>query len=197
MEGKNRAYIFFGRSGSGKGTQAKLLCEYLKKKTGRKSLYVETGEMFRKFKVGDNYSSKLTKDVMESGGLMPEFLPIWIWSDVLVKNYTGEENLILDGLSRRIDEAPVLDSALGFYRFSNPFVIYIDVPRERAFDMMKSRGRADDSDTYINERLDWFDKDVVPSINYFRNNIKYKFTPVDGTKTIEEVHQEIIEKINQ
>lgn len=196
MEGKNRAYIFFGRSGSGKGTQAKMLCDYLEEKTGRKSLYVETGEMFRKFKNEETYSSSLTKDVMEKGGLMPEFLPIWIWSDVLVKNYTGEENLILDGLSRRIDEAPVLDSALSFYRFNNPYVIYIDVPREKAFDMMKSRGRADDSDEYINERLDWFEDDVVPAINYFRNNFKYKFTPIDGTKSIEEVHKEILEKIS-
>lgn len=195
MEGKNRAYIFFGRSGSGKGTQAKLLCEYLEKETGRKSLYVETGARFREFKNGDTLSSKLTKEVMEHGGLMPEFLPIWIWSDVFVNQYTGEENLILDGLSRRADEAPILDSAMGFYKFSNPYVVYIDVPREKAFDMMKGRGRGDDTDEYINARLDWFDEDVVPAINYFKNHVRYNFISVNGAQSIEEVHAELVEKI--
>ena len=197
MEGKNRAYIFFGRSGSGKGTQAKLLSEYLEEKTGRKTIYVETGEMFRKFKVEDTYTSKLTKEVMEHGGLMPEFLPIWIWADMFVKNYTGEENLVLDGLSRRVDEAPILDSAMGFYKFSNPYVVYIDVSREKAFEMMKGRGRSDDTDEYINARLDWFDEDVVPAINYFSNHVKYNFLTINGSQTIEEVHNEVIDKISK
>jgi adenylate kinase len=195
MSDKNRAYIFFGRSGSGKGTQAKLLCDHLEEKTGRKSLYVETGARFREFMQGDSLSAHLTKEMLEQGGLMPEFLPIWLWSEVFVKNYTGEENLILDGLSRRLDEAPVLDSAMGFYKFSNPYVVYIDVSREKAFEMMKSRGRADDTDEYINERLDWFDEDVVPAVNYFKNNIKYNFISVNGEQGIDEVHKELVEKI--
>lgn len=195
MDAKNRAYIFFGRSGSGKGTQAELLSKYLEETSGRKTIYVETGQRFREFKNEDTYSSALTKQVMEHGGLMPEFLPIWIWADMFVHQYTGEENLVLDGLSRRIDEAPVLDSAMNFYKFSNPYVIYIDVTREKAFEMMKGRGRGDDTDKYITERLDWFDKDVVPAINYFRNNIKYRFLSINGEQSIEDVHKELITKI--
>jgi len=60
-----QAFIFFGRSGSGKGTQAKLLVEALKEKTGREVLYVETGQRFREFKTGETLSSELTKEVIE------------------------------------------------------------------------------------------------------------------------------------
>ena len=197
MEGKNRAYIFFGRSGSGKGTQAKMLCEYLENKTGRKSLYVETGARFREFIKEDNYAAARTREVLAQGGLMPEFMPIWIWSDVFVNSYTGEENVILDGLARRVEEAPVLDSALGFLNFSNPYVVYINVSREKAFDMMKSRGRADDTDEYINERLDWFEEEVIPSVNHFKNNIKYNFLNINGEQSIEDVHKELVEKIEK
>jgi adenylate kinase len=158
-------------------------------------LYVETGERFREFKGGDSLTSRLTKEVMEHGGLMPEFLPVWIWADFLVKNFTGEENLVLDGLSRRVDEAPVLHSALKFYGFKKPIVVYMNVSRERAFAMMKGRGRKDDTDEYINRRLDWFDRDVMPAIEYFKHHPEYTFLDIDGGGTIEEVHRELISKI--
>src|SRR3989338_9488598 len=128
---KPKAFLIFGRSGSGKGTQANLLKEYLEKETKKKVLYIETGERFREFKNGDSLSSRLAKDIIEHGRLMPEFLPIWIWADFLVKNFTGEEYIITDGLSRRADEAPVLDSAMKFYGIE-PFVICINVSREKA-----------------------------------------------------------------
>ncbi|HEC30731.1 MAG TPA: hypothetical protein ENI66_01815 [Candidatus Yonathbacteria bacterium] len=192
-----QAFIFFGRSGSGKGTQAKLLIKYLEENTQRKVLYIETGERFREFKVGESFSSKLTKEVMEHGGLMPEFLPVWIWSDFLIKNFTGDEHLVLDGLSRRVDEAPVLASALEFYKFNNPVVIHMNVSRERAFEMLKGRGRKDDTDEYINKRLDWFETKVMPSIEYFKDHSGYVFLDINGGGSIEEVHKELIEKISK
>jgi len=190
-----QAFIFFGRSGSGKGTQAKLLIEYLKGHNGRPVLYVETGQRFREFKNGPTLSSKLTKEVMEHGGLMPEFLPVWIWADYLVNNFTGEEHLVLDGLSRRVDEAPVLDSALKFYKFKNPIVVHMNVSRERAFEMLKGRGRKDDTDEYINNRLDWFEKDVLPAIEYFKEKPEYTFLDIDGGGTIEEIHKELVKRV--
>ncbi len=194
---KPQAFIFFGRSGSGKGTQAKLLIKYLEDSTEHKVLYIETGERFREFKVGESLSSKLTKEIMEHGGLMPEFLPVWIWSDFLIKNFTGDEHLVLDGLSRRVDEAPVLASALEFYKFDRPVVIHMNVSRERAFEMLKGRGRKDDTDEYINRRLDWFETNVVPSIEYFKDHPGYVFLDINGGGSIEEVHKDLIEKISR
>jgi len=191
-----RTFIFFGRSGSGKGTQAHLLADYLEKESDTKALYIETGARFREFKTGDSLSSKLAKEIIEHGDLMPEFLPIWIWSEILVKNYTGKEHLILDGLSRRLDEAPVLDSAMHFYKIKDPYVLYLNISRERARDLMKGRGRNDDTDEYIEHRLDWFEKDVVPAIEYFKENKYYKFIEINGQQSIEDVHKEIIEKIS-
>lgn len=192
---KPHAFVFFGRSGSGKGTQAHLLNTYLEEHTGRDVLYVETGKKFREFMEGEGLTSKLTKDIISDGGLMPEFLPIWIWSEYIVKNFTGNEHLVLDGVSRRVEEAPILDSALRFYKFEKPHIIYINVSRERAFEMMKGRGRADDTDEYIKSRLDWFDSEVMPAIDYFRNSNYYNFVDVNGGQSIEEVHKEVVEKV--
>lgn len=189
-------FIFFGRSGCGKGTQAKLLTKYLDETTDRKTLYVETGARFREFADdANNFTSSLTREVMAEGKLMPEFLPIWVWADALVRGFTGEEHLVLDGLSRRAHEAPILHAALSFYKREHPFVVYINVSRERAFDMLKKRGRGDDTDDSINRRLDWFDENVLPAIKYFQNNSYFQFIEINGEQTIEEVHAELMGKI--
>src|SRR3989344_224077 len=191
-----QTFVFFGRSGSGKGTQARLLVEYLEKETPHKALYIETGARFREFtEKNNNFTSELTREVMEHGRLMPEFLPVWVWADTLINQFTGNELLVLDGLSRRAHEAPVLHSALAFYKRENPHIIYLNISHKRAFDMLKSRGRADDTDENINRRLSWFDDHVVPAINYFKNHDYFKFHEIDGSGPIEEVHDTVIRAI--
>lgn len=189
-----QTFIFFGQSGSGKGTQARLLLDYLQKNSDRKALYVETGAKMRELAARDTFTSKLVQDVMNKGGLMPEFIPVWLWTGFFIENYSGEEHLVLDGLSRRLHEAPILDSAFDFYDIKNPIVLYLNMSRNRAFQLMKGRGRADDTDEYINNRLDWFEENVVPASNYFRGNSRYTFVEIDGEQGIEEVHREIVSK---
>ena len=189
-------FIFFGPSGSGKGTQAKLLIEYLKEHYGdHKSIYIETGERFREFAKRNNHTSELVNQVLGSGGLLPAFLPIWIWTDFLVDNYTGNEHLVLDGLSRQPHEAPILDSAIKFYAIAKPIVIAINLSREEAAKRLKGRGRGDDTGADILKRLDWYDGNVIPAIQFFRDNSRYTFVDVDGSGTIEEVSKQIFAKV--
>lgn len=190
-----QTFIFFGPSGSGKGTQAKLLIEELKKKdSGKNILYIETGQKFREFASEASLTSKLVREIIGSGGLIPEFLPIWIWTEYFVRHVSGNEHMILDGLSRRADEAPVLDSAMKFYKRENPFVISIELPREVAAQRLRDRKRADDTNLDIEKRLNWYEENVIPAINYFRKNPYYKFIEVNGERSIEEVQKEILER---
>jgi len=191
---KSGAFVFFGKSGSGKGTQAKLLIDYLKKE-GRKVVYIGTGAGFREFVDGDSYTSKLTKKVLDEGGLLPPFLPIWFWTGQLIKEFSGEEDLVFDGISRRINEAPVLSSALKFYGFERPVIVYINVSDKWATTRLKERGRSDDTDEDIKRRLLWFKEDVLSVLDYFSKKKDYHFVEINGEQTIEEVHEEIIEKI--
>lgn len=190
-----QTFIFFGRSGSGKGTQAEMLRKYMQEKKGVEPIYIETGQKFRNFIDQSNYSAELTKEVMSAGGLLPDFLPIWIWTTDLVSKFDGKRDLILDGLCRRPDEAPVLDSAVKFYKLGKPIVLYVKTSDEWSFARMKERGRKDDSDEYIKSRLKWFDWNVVPAMAYFYDNKDYNFFEINGEQTIEEVHQEIIAKV--
>jgi adenylate kinase family enzyme len=192
-----KTFIFIGRSGCGKGIQAKLLSEYLKEKTPNVPIfYLETGQTFRDLISRGSFTSNLAKEINEVGGLQPEFLAVWAWSHLLVENLRGDEHLIIDGTPRKLQEALVLDSALKFYKRYKSNIVYINVSKEGSRERLLSRKRADDTEDDIEKRLAWFETDVVPAIEVFRNNDDYNFIEIKGERTIQEIHKELIEKIS-
>jgi adenylate kinase len=191
-----QTFIFFGPSGCGKGTQAKLLMEELKKKDPERNiLYIESGQKFREISQGSSFTAQKIKEIMEKGGLPPVFLPIWIWAGELMSKLTGNEHIFFDGVSRRLVEANVLDSALKFYDRKNLTVLSFEVSNEWATKLMKGRGRLDDTDEEMKKRLAWYQENTVPAIEYFKNDPDYRFITINGEQTIEEVHQEVMEKV--
>ena len=190
-----QTFLLFGKSGSGKGTQAKLLIEYLKKLEPKRQVeYIETGSKLREFAQEVGLTAQLTSKVMSEGGLLPSFIPIWIWTNYFVRYMDGSEHLILDGLSRRAYEAPVLDDALKFYKREKPFVIIINVSDAWASQHLLSRGRGDDNKIDIESRLSWFETNVEPTIDYFKKNEYYNVLEINGEQSIEAVQQEILAK---
>ena len=189
--------IFIGRSGCGKGTQASVLMDHIHSRDLEKQqiLYVETGEKFREFIRRDTYSAKLSKKIYEEGTLQPIFLACLNWGDVLLSELNENMHLVFDGAPRALTEAEVLHTALEFYSRENPTVIHINVSRKWSEERLLSRGRSDDQTlTKINRRLDWFDNDVMPAIEYYKNNKNYRYIEVNGEQTIEEVSREMLQK---
>lgn len=190
-------FIFIGRSGCGKGTQAKLLEKHLNKiDPRRKVFYLETGAEFRKFIQNDGYTQKLSKKIYYDGGSQPEFLSIYIWSHLLAENFKEDEHLIIDGTPRKLHEAGVLHSVFDFYKREKPYFIFMNIGEKWAMDRMKDRGRIDDNLRDIKARLSWYETDVVPTIGFYRKNEKYHFLEINGEQTIEKVHQDILDKLN-
>ncbi|OHA88584.1 MAG: hypothetical protein A3C70_01155 [Candidatus Zambryskibacteria bacterium RIFCSPHIGHO2_02_FULL_43_14] len=187
--------VFIGRSGCGKGTQADLLKNRIARFDPNKQqiLYVETGEHFRKFIRSESFSSKLSRKINEDGGRQPDFLACWVWAGILVEELLPDLHLIFDGAPRSLSEAEMITSALKFYKRQKPAVIYLNVSRKWSEDRLLSRGRTDDrSISKVNKRLNWFDEDTLPAIEYFRNNKLYRFIEVNGEQSIEKVHADII-----
>jgi adenylate kinase len=191
---KPHTYIFIGRSGAGKGTQINLLIEKLRS-AEHPVLHIETGKVFRELIESDTCAAQISKEIARTGGLQPSFLSVWIWSDLLVKNFTGKEHLLFDGMPRRMSEAKILETALKFYGVENPTVIYLDVSRDWAMDRLNARGRNDDGKDSIEQRMKWFDKDVVDTIEYMKHNTYYTFLDINGEQTIEGVQDEINKKL--
>ena len=191
-----RTFIFFGRSGCGKGTQAQLLIKHLEGvHVGDRVVYIETGAKLREFIKEVGLTQELTGKVMTGGGLLPSFLPIWIWTNTFIRNLNGKEHLVLDGLSRRAYEAPILHDALKFYDRQSPTVIVFNVSKEWSKERLLSRSRPDDKTGDIDKRLAWYDENVMPTIEFFRQNNYYKVLDINGEQAIEKVSADIISAI--
>lgn len=196
-----KTFILMGRSGAGKGTQAKILENFLKNQDPhRKILHLETGARFRDFIKGDSYSSKLAAQISEVGGRQPDFLAVWNWAHILLEEMKGDEHIIIDGTPRSYEEALVFDTAMTFYGRIRPIVIYLDVSRDWSRAHIASRaqkeGRNDDQGmAKIERRLDWFETEVMRGIKFFEQSNGYNFIQVNGEQAIEKVAEEIQAKL--
>ncbi|MBX4210766.1 nucleoside monophosphate kinase [Candidatus Parcubacteria bacterium] len=196
---RSHTVIFIGRSGCGKGTQAKLLMEHLTREDPHRPIeYIETGKRFRSFIEDEGYTNKLSKVIYNRGGRQPDFLAVWMWSHLFMETLSGNEHIFIDGAPRSLLEAQILDTALSFYGRTKPLIIHLNVSRKWSEKHLMSRGRSDDIDlALIKRRLDWFEEDVVPAVEYYSNHPGYHFMEVDGEQGIDNVHNEIVENLEK
>ena len=119
-----------------------------------------------------------------------------MWSHLLVEKMTGEEHVIFDGTPRSLQEAQIIDTAIDFYSRQRPHVIYLNISRETSKGRMIARRRIDDINAEeVERRLNWFESDVLPAVEYFRKYSKYNFIELDGDQPVEAVQQELLSKV--
>lgn len=188
-----QTFILIGRSGSGKGTQSKLIQDFLgAHDPKRKILYIQTGAEFRKFITGNSITQQMSKGLYDKGIFQPEFLAIYMWTTVLVNEYTKDEHIVMDGMPRKYHEAGVLDSVWSFFKMPPPHVVYIDISREESKKRLLARGRFDDVEDEIEARLDWFDDEVFVTLDFFKNNPDYNYLSINGDQPPEKVFADIV-----
>lgn len=184
--------VFFGKSGSGKGTQAQLLIEKLKaERPESRAIYVETGDRLRNFTKSDSYTAKRVYDVIHAGKFLPPFIPIWIWTSMLVDEIKDNEHLIFDGVARQPEEGPILDSALQFYGRVRPTILLLEVSHDEAKKRLLKRGRHDDESEKIDSRIKAFETSAMPSVRYFEKSSTCDFVRINGEQSIEAVFKDI------
>lgn len=190
------AFVFIGRSGCGKGTQAELLKAFLASRNIAPVLYIETGNLFREFIQGETFSQRRSKDLYERSVRQPDFLACHMWSHLLLSSFEEGMSVIFDGTPRSLPEAQVLVSSFTFFSFSKVFVINLDVSREWSEKRLRERGRFDDQGSdKITKRLDWYDMDVLPAVSFFEKSLGENFVRINGEQSIELVEKEIQESI--
>lgn len=190
-----QAFIFFGASGSGKGTQARLLKEYLLKNDSRKVSHIETGSRFRKLSDNKSFLAKKITETIDAGGLLPAFLSVWNWTNAFFEELEEDTHVIMDGSPRRYNELSILESALNYFDYETIHIIYLKVSNELLVERLLKRDRKDDDISGIEKRLSWFMSEVEPMVKYYENNSRYCFHLVDGNQSIEDIQKDLLKRV--
>jgi len=184
--------ILLGPPGSGKGTQAQRLV----KRHGIAQL--STGEMLRAAVAAQTPVGLRAKDVMASGGLVPDDIVIGIISDRLDQP-DAKKGFILDGFPRTVRQAEALDELLKRKHMKLDAVIELRVNESALLERvesrvaeMRARGeevRIDDTPEVLTKRLASYRSLTEPLIHYYSE--RRKLLTVDGMMTIEHVTREV------
>jgi adenylate kinase len=184
--------ILLGPPGSGKGTQAQRLVQ----RYGIAQL--STGEMLRAAVAAQTPVGLKAKDIMASGGLVPDDIVIGIISDRLDQP-DAAKGFILDGFPRTVPQAEALDELLKKKKMKLDAVIELRVNEsallqrvENRAAEMRARGeevRIDDTPEVLTKRLASYRSQTEPLIHYYSE--RRKLLTVDGMMTIEHVTREI------
>ena len=184
--------ILLGPPGAGKGTQALRLVQ----KHG--IVQLSTGEMLRAAVAAQTEVGLKAKDIMASGGLVPDEIVIGIISDRLDQP-DAARGFILDGFPRTVPQAEALDELLKKKNIKLDAVVELRVNEsallqrvETRVAEMRSRGedvRIDDTPEVLAKRLTSYRSLTEPLIHYYSE--QRKLLTVDGMMPIEEVTSEI------
>jgi adenylate kinase len=184
--------ILLGPPGAGKGTQAQRLIH----RYGLVQL--STGEMLRAAVAAQTPVGLKAKDIMASGGLVPDEIVIGIISDRLDQP-DAAKGFILDGFPRTVPQAAALDELLKKKHIKLDAVIELRVNEsallqrvETRVAEMRARGeevRIDDTPEVLTKRLASYRSLTEPLIHYYSE--RRKLLTVDGMMTIEHVTREI------
>jgi adenylate kinase len=191
-----QTFVFFGQVGSGKGTQIKLLIDFLKAKDGKECTYAYPGNEYRKLIESGSFVGSLIKESTTRGELQPDFLTDAIVVNVLTQSLTSDKHLILDAYPRTTVQSLSLEKEMKFFKRNDIKIIYIEVGKEEATKRMKLRGRHDDTDLGIAKRFDEYITKVVPAMNYFKDKSGYTIYTINGEQSVENVHKDIIKALN-
>lgn len=175
-----------GRSGCGKGTQAKLL----QAKTGFQ--VINTGDLLRRRGQKQDSVGRIVKQVLGGGGLIPTPIVFSLWMPVLekLKDEGTATGIIFDGNPRKLYEAQMLDEVFEMFDWNDRFrACYIHISEGEATRRLLKRGRHDDTKKDIKERLAYFPREVEPMLRYYQK--KKVLLKVNGEQSPESVHKDI------
>ncbi len=184
--------ILLGPPGSGKGTQAQRLVQ----RYG--IVQLSTGEMLRAAVAAETPVGLKAKDIMASGGLVPDDVVVGIISD-RIDLPDAKNGFILDGFPRTVPQAEALDELLKKKHLKLDAVIELRVNESALLErvetrvaQMRERGdevRVDDTPEVLTKRLASYRALTEPLIHYYSE--RRKLLTVDGMMAIEAVTREI------
>ncbi len=215
-DGLKPRLVLLGKQGAGKGTQAKRLADHYG------ISHVSTGDMFRAQAAQGTAFGLEAKRFMDAGELVPDEIVLGVIEECLAPGGPLGDGFVLDGFPRTLPQAQELDRVLGAHPLD--MAIDLEVPREIVLDRIAGRRvcnncqrvyhvnmppthpwvcdtcggevvqRDDDTEEAVERRLELYDRETVPIIDYYR--ARGLLLVVDGVGEGDDVFERLVKVID-
>ena len=181
--GAERRIVLLGPPGAGKGTQAELLAGQLGVPA------ISTGDMLRQAVASGTELGGKVQGIMASGALVDDATMADVVKDRLAKA-DARQGFLLDGYPRTLPQAHTLEGILTGIGEELDAVLLVEVPEEELVRRAVARGRGDDSEEVVRERLRVYREKTEPLIGYYRE--RGLLYPIDGNLPVEKVTSQMV-----
>ena len=180
-EQKQMRIIMLGGPGSGKSTYTEYLIRHFQIN------HIYPGGMLRKEVENNTEIGQRVKEIISKGQFVPNQIVLDLIKDKVNKSPNG---YVLDGWPRYMQQVRDMEqSGIGY-----DFAVFLDVSREEVLKRLLARGRADDTEEIINNRIDLYKRETGPVVEYFRGKTGFIEINAEGD-TPENTANRIIKRI--
>ena len=179
--------VLLGPPGSGKGTQAELLCKKF-------NLFLfSTGNILRNEVSKKTKFGKEIETIINAGKLISDKLIIRVVGNQLTDKFDKKKGILFDGFPRNLSQAKVFNTLLKNKKKNLDYVMQLVVDKFEIIARIKKRkiqdGRKDDNITILKSRLDVYFNETEPLLKFYKNiNLLHK---IDGMQSIEDVNNDL------
>lgn len=208
--------VLLGRQGAGKGTQCVRLSRHYVVP------HISTGDMLRAAVREGTDLGRMAAEVMQAGGLVGDEIMVGLVDERLRRDDARTRGYILDGFPRTVEQARRLDEITASRPID--VVIDLSVPRELVLQRISARRvcrdcgtnytasgherqpwicdvcggdvvqRADDTPEAVNRRLDLYETQTAPLIDYYGS--AGRLVVIDGVGTPDQVFSRLTSAID-
>ena len=178
--------VLVGPPGAGKGTQAVLLSEKLGVP------HISTGDLFRA-NIGEGTPLGVeAKSYIDAGNLVPDDVTVRMVESRLNED-DAANGFLLDGFPRTVGQANELERLLNNLGTKLDAVVQFDVSEDVVVERMLARGRADDTEEVIRNRMHVYENETAPLLNHYSDII----VKIEAEGTVEEINERTMAELNK
>ena len=215
----NRAVIFLGPPGAGKGTQAKELARRFS------APHLSTGDMLREHVAQGTSLGQRAQPIMSRGELVPDSIVLRMVADRIDRRDCAH-GFVFDGFPRTVAQAQWLGELLKQHGFKPPLVVHLVIDPALLLRRITGRRtckvggeiynvyerppkvegrcdndggeleqRPDDREEIVGPRLAAYEKQTAPLAAYYRRLGRLR--DIDASKSVEEVSKSILDFVRE
>lgn len=191
MESANTVFLF-GRPGSGKGTQAKLLAD------AQGWSVFSTGDQFKAMRDGEGPLSERVRAAYDAGKLTPDWFASYLFEGALL-NLEPTAGVVCEGFPRTLPQAELAHDVLTWLKRSYT-VLHLAVSEDEALHRMIERAKEEhrpdsDDESKVRARFDTYRTQTEPVLEFFKT--QGKLVEINGEQARESILEDILKAVSK